>query len=77
MLDTKTGAGLVGSASHSTEGSKMEIKAIRGFVWDGLDVKKGATLEVPEKFGRQMINQGRAELSEDKPKKKGRSKKDE
>ena len=55
----------------------MEIKAIRGFVWDGLDVKKGTTLEVPEKFGRQMINQGRAELSEDKPRKKGRSKKDE
>ena len=77
MLDTKTGAGLVGSASHSTEGSKMEIKAIRGFVWDGLDVKKGTTLEVPEKFGRQMIHQGRAELSEGKPRKRGRSKKDE
>ena len=77
MSDTNTGAGLGGSASHSTEGSKMEIKAIRGFVWDGVDVKTGTTLEVPEKFGRQMIHQGRAELSEDKPRKRGRSKKDE
>jgi hypothetical protein len=38
----------------------MLIDAIRGFVFDGRDVKIGDQLEVPEKFGQQMIQLGRA-----------------
>ena len=55
----------------------MLIKIIKGFVVDGRDAKAGEKVEVSEKFARQMIGLGRAELAEDKPKKKGRSKKDE
>jgi len=78
MLTTKTGAGLVsGVAPEPNEGPTMLISIIKGFVVDGRDAKAGEKVEVPEKFGRQMINQGRAELAEDKPRKKGRSKKDE
>ena len=38
----------------------LMIEAIRGFVFDGRDVKIGDQLEVPEKFGEQMIQLGRA-----------------
>ena len=38
----------------------MMIDAIRGFVFEGRDVKIGDQLEVPEKFGQQMIQLGRA-----------------
>ena len=78
MLTTKTGAGLVsGVAPEPNEGPTMLISIIKGFVVDGRDVKAGEKVEVPEKFARQMIDLGRAELAEDKPRKKGRSKKDE
>ena len=61
MLSTKTGAGLVsGLASQSTEGVTMVIDVIRGFVFDGRDVKIGEQIEVPEKFAQQMIQLGRA-----------------
>ena len=45
----------------------MLINVIRGFVFDGRDVKIGEQLEVPEKFGRQMIQLGRATLAGDAP----------
>lgn len=45
----------------------MLIDVIRGFVFDGRDVKIGEQLEVPEKFGRQMIQLGRAALAGDAP----------
>ena len=45
----------------------MLIDVIRGFVFDGRDVKIGEQLEVPEKFGRQMIQLGRATLAGDAP----------
>ena len=38
----------------------MMIDAIRGFVFDGRDVKIGDQLDVPETFGEQMIQLGRA-----------------
>ena len=62
MLSTKSGAGLVsGAVPQSTnQGASMLIDAIRGFVFDGRDVKIGDQLEVPEKFGQQMIQLGRA-----------------
>ena len=62
MLSTKSGAGLVsGAAPQSTnQEANMMIDAIRGFVFDGRDVKIGDQLEVPEKFGQQMIQLGRA-----------------
>jgi hypothetical protein len=62
MLSTKSGAGLVsGAAPQSTNQEvNMLIDAIRGFVFDGRDVKIGDQLEVPEKFGQQMIQLGRA-----------------
>ena len=62
MLSTKSGAGLVsGAAPQSTnQEANMLIDAIRGFVFDGRDVKIGDQLEVPEKFGQQMIQLGRA-----------------
>ena len=62
MLSTKSGAGLVsGAAPQSTnQGVNMLIDAIRGFVFEGRDVKIGDQLEVPEKFGQQMIQLGRA-----------------
>jgi hypothetical protein len=68
MLSTKSGAGLVsGSAPQPTEEAQMLIDVIRGFVFDGRDVKIGEQLEVPEKFGRQMIQLGRATLAGDAP----------
>ena len=61
MLSTKTGAGLVsGLAPQSTEGVTMVIDVIRGFVFDGRDVKIGEQIEVPDKFAQQMIQLGRA-----------------
>ena len=45
----------------------MLIDVIRGFVFDGRDVKIGEQLEVPEKFGRQMIQLGRATHAGDAP----------
>ena len=76
MLTTKTGAGLVsGSAPNSLEGATQKIKVIRGFVWEGRDIKPGDTVEVTEKFARQMIYQGKAETSpEPKKPKKGKKK---
>jgi hypothetical protein len=38
----------------------MVIDVIRGFVFDGRDVKIGEQIEVPEKFAQQMIQLGRA-----------------
>jgi len=73
VLTTKTGAGLVsGSAPNSLEGATQKIKVIRGFVWAGKDFKPGDTVEVTEKFARQMIYQGKAEASPEakKPKRK-------
>jgi hypothetical protein len=71
MLSTKTGAGLVsGLASQSTEGPTMLIDVIRGFVFDGRDVKIGEQIEVPDKFAQQMIQLGRATPAT--PKKKGK-----
>ena len=68
MLTTKSGAGLVsGAAPQPTEEAQMLIDVIRGFVFDGRDVKIGEQLEVPEKFGRQMIQLGRATLAGDAP----------
>ena len=62
MLSTKSGAGLVSGAApqSSNQEATMMIEAIRGFVFDGRDVKIGGQLEVPEKFGQQMIQLGRA-----------------
>ena len=62
MLSTKSGAGLVsGAVPQSTnQEATMMIDAIRGFVFDGRDVKIGDQLDVPEKFGEQMIQLGRA-----------------
>ena len=62
MLSTKSGAGLVSGAApqSSNQEATMIIDAIRGFVFDGRDVKIGDQLEVPEKFGEQMIQLGRA-----------------
>ena len=62
MLSTKSGAGLVSGAApqSSNQEATMMIDAIRGFVFDGRDVKIGDQLEVPEKFGLQMIQLGRA-----------------
>ena len=62
MLSTKSGAGLVsGAAPQSTnQEATMLINALLGFVYDGRDVKIGDQLEVPEKFGQQMIQLGRA-----------------
>ena len=62
MLSTKSGAGLVSGAApqSSNQEANMMIDAIRGFVFDGRDVKIGDQLEVPEKFGEQMIQLGRA-----------------
>ena len=62
MLSTKSGAGLVSGAApqSSNQEATMMIDAIRGFVFDGRDVKIGDQLEVPEKFGQQMIQLGRA-----------------
>ena len=62
MLSTKSGAGLVSGAApqSSNQEANMMIDAIRGFVFDGRDVKIGDQLEVPEKFGQQMIQLGRA-----------------
>ena len=62
MLSTKSGAGLVSGAApqSSNQEATMMIDAIRGFVFEGRDVKIGDQLEVPEKFGQQMIQLGRA-----------------
>ena len=62
MLSTKSGAGLVSGAApqSSNQEATMMIDAIRGFVFDGRDVKISDQLEVPEKFGQQMIQLGRA-----------------
>ena len=62
MLSTKSGAGLVSGAApqSSNQEANMMIDAIRGFVFDGRDVKIGDQLDVPEKFGEQMIQLGRA-----------------
>ena len=62
MLSTKSGAGLVSGAApqSSKQEATMMIDAIRGFVFEGRDVKIGDQLEVPEKFGEQMIQLGRA-----------------
>ena len=68
MLSTNSGAGLVsGAAPQPTEEAQMLIDVIRGFVFEGRDVKIGEQLEVPEKFGRQMIQLGRATLAGDAP----------
>ena len=68
MLSTKSGAGLVsGAAPQPTEEAQMLIDVIRGFVFDGRDVKIGEQLEVPEKFAQQMIQLGRATLAGDAP----------
>ena len=68
MLSTKSGAGLVsGAAPQPTEEAQMLISVTRGFVFEGRDVKIGEQLEVPEKFGRQMIQLGRATLAGDAP----------
>ena len=68
MLSTKSGAGLVsGAAPQPTEEVQMVISVMRGFVFEGRDVKIGEQLEVPEKFGRQMIQLGRATLAGDAP----------
>jgi len=79
LLTTKTGSGLVsGAAPHSNEGPMMEIKVLRGFVFEGRDIRKGSVVDVPENFARQMIHLGRAEPTENGPKRKaGRPKKSE
>ena len=55
----------------------MLIHVKRGFVFEGKDIRGGDQVEVPEKFARQMIQLGRAEVvSDPTPKKKaGRPKK--
>jgi len=54
----------------------MEIKVLRGFVFEGRDIRKGSAVDVPENFARQMIHLGRAESAENGPKRKaGRPKK--
>jgi hypothetical protein len=54
----------------------MEIKVLRGFVFEGRDIRKGSVVDVPETFARQMIHLGRAEPTENGPKRKaGRPKK--
>ena len=76
MLDSKSGAGLVSGVAPHSKGSTMLIYVKRGFVFEGKDIRGGDQVEVPEKFGRQMIQLGRAEPTENGPKRKaGRPKK--
>ena len=79
MLDSKSGAGLVSGVAPHSKGSTMLIYVKRGFVFEGKDIRGGDQVEVPEKFARQMIQLGRAEIVSDQtPKKKaGRPKKGE